>query len=167
MALRGSSTILVTRGAIDCNAIDHEVIDRNENFDCECTFFINSLKLNEMDRKKFIVSTALAAVGAFFVSKISGNDSEKNESEKQKENGNEGLGMRGVEGVFSPTNRHMVGNGFKVMNFYPNGKGFEERMSPFFLNSLKLKGNGQKKIHRQHGACSGRCFFCFEDQWER
>jgi redox-sensitive bicupin YhaK (pirin superfamily) len=27
----------------------------------------------------------------------------------------------------------MVGNGFKVMNYFPNGKGFEERMSPFFL----------------------------------
>ncbi len=40
---------------------------------------------------------------------------------------------RGVEGVLSPTNTHMVGNGFKVMNFFPNGKGFEERMSPFFL----------------------------------
>jgi len=42
-------------------------------------------------------------------------------------------GGRGVEGVFSPTNTHMVGNGFKVMNYFPNGKGFEERMSPFFL----------------------------------
>lgn len=40
---------------------------------------------------------------------------------------------RGVEGVLSPTNTHMVGNGFKVMNYFPNGKGFEERMSPFFL----------------------------------
>ncbi len=40
---------------------------------------------------------------------------------------------RTVEGVLSPTNTHMVGNGFKVMNFFPNGKGFEERMSPFFL----------------------------------
>jgi redox-sensitive bicupin YhaK (pirin superfamily) len=40
---------------------------------------------------------------------------------------------RGVEAVCSPANTHMVGNGFKVMNFYPNGKGFEERMSPFFL----------------------------------
>jgi quercetin 2,3-dioxygenase len=40
---------------------------------------------------------------------------------------------RGVEGVLSPANTHMVGNGFKVMNFFPNGKGFEERMSPFFL----------------------------------
>jgi hypothetical protein len=29
-ASRMSSTILVTRRAIDCNAIDHEVIDRNE-----------------------------------------------------------------------------------------------------------------------------------------
>ena len=81
-----------------------------------------------MDRKKFIVSTSLAAVGAFFVSKISGVDG-KSGNWKQ----NETSGLIGVEGVFSPTNRHMVGNGFKVMNFYPNGKGFEERMSPFFL----------------------------------
>src|SRR5689334_19134099 len=42
-------------------------------------------------------------------------------------------GHRGVEGVLSPANTHMVGNGFKVMNYFPNGKGFEERMSPFFL----------------------------------
>jgi quercetin 2,3-dioxygenase len=40
---------------------------------------------------------------------------------------------RGVEAICSPANTHMVGNGFKVMNFYPGGKGFEERMSPFFL----------------------------------
>ena len=85
-----------------------------------------------MDRKKFIVSTALAAVGAFFISKISGVDG-KSENVNEKQNENNTSGLRGVEGVFSPTNRHMVGNGFKVMNFYPNGKGFEERMSPFFL----------------------------------
>ncbi len=40
---------------------------------------------------------------------------------------------RSIEGVLAPTNTHMVGNGFKVMNFFPNGRGFEERMSPFFL----------------------------------
>jgi quercetin 2,3-dioxygenase len=40
---------------------------------------------------------------------------------------------RGVEGVLSPSKTHMVGNGFKVMNYFPNGKGIEERMSPFFL----------------------------------
>lgn len=93
-----------------------------------------------MDRKKFIVSTALAAVGAFFVSKISGVDG-KNEKQNEKEKENEVSGLRGVEGVYSPTNRHMVGNGFKVMNFYPNGKGFEERMSPFFLLDFNAEVN--------------------------
>jgi quercetin 2,3-dioxygenase len=48
---------------------------------------------------------------------------------------------RGVEGVLSPTNTHMVGNGFKVMNFFPNGKGFEERMSPFFLLDFNAEVN--------------------------
>ena len=43
-----------------------------------------------------------------------------------------GCGQRGVEGVLSPTNSHMVGIGFKVMNYLPTSKGFEERMSPFF-----------------------------------
>lgn len=40
---------------------------------------------------------------------------------------------RKVEGILPPTNTHMVGDGFRVMNFFPNGRGFEERMSPFFL----------------------------------
>jgi redox-sensitive bicupin YhaK (pirin superfamily) len=48
---------------------------------------------------------------------------------------------RGIEGVFSPTNTHMVGNGFKVMNYFPNGKGFEERMSPFFLMDFNAEVN--------------------------
>lgn len=48
---------------------------------------------------------------------------------------------RGIEGVFSPTNTHMVGDGFKVMNFFPNGKGFEERMSPFFLLDFNAEVN--------------------------
>lgn len=46
-----------------------------------------------------------------------------------------------MEGVFSPTNTHMVGDGFKVMNFFPNGKGFEERMSPFFLLDFNAEVN--------------------------
>ncbi len=50
-------------------------------------------------------------------------------------------GKRGVEGVLSPTNTHMVGNGFKVMNFFPGGKGFEERMSPFFLLDFNAEVN--------------------------
>ena len=52
-----------------------------------------------------------------------------------------GTGQRGVEGVLSPTNTHMVGNGFKVMNYFPNGKGFEERMSPFFLLDFNAEVN--------------------------
>ena len=52
-----------------------------------------------------------------------------------------GISQRGVEGVFSPANTHMVGNGFKVMNFYPNGKGFEKRMSPFFLLDFNAEVN--------------------------
>ncbi len=48
---------------------------------------------------------------------------------------------RGVEGVLSPANTHMVGNGFKVMNFFPGGKGFEERMSPFFLLDFNAEVN--------------------------
>jgi redox-sensitive bicupin YhaK (pirin superfamily) len=35
----------------------------------------------------------------------------------------------------------MVGDGFKVMNFFPNGKGFEERMSPFFLLDFNAEVN--------------------------
>lgn len=50
-------------------------------------------------------------------------------------------GKRGVEAICSPTNTHMVGNGFKVMNFFPNGKGFEERMSPFFLLDFNAEVN--------------------------
>ncbi|MEI6020242.1 MAG: pirin family protein [Bacteroidota bacterium] len=50
-------------------------------------------------------------------------------------------GYRPVEGVLSPTNTHMVGDGFKVMNFFPNGKGFEERMSPFFLLDFNAEVN--------------------------
>lgn len=48
---------------------------------------------------------------------------------------------RGIEGILSPANTHMVGNGFKVMNYFPNGKGFEERMSPFFLLDFNAEVN--------------------------
>ncbi|MBK9765343.1 MAG: pirin family protein [Flavobacteriales bacterium] len=78
-----------------------------------------------MERKEFLkrglFGTALAFIGSTISNSVKAL---------------EGLGnsqYRGVEGVLSPTNTHMVGNGFKVMNYFPNGKGFEERMSPFFL----------------------------------
>ncbi len=78
-----------------------------------------------MERKEFIrkgvFASALAWVQSAFTSPIRAAAAVST------------AGYRGVEGVLSPTNTHMVGNGFKVMNFFPNGRGFEERMSPFFL----------------------------------
>lgn len=78
-----------------------------------------------MERKEFIKRGLLGSAMAYFQSAF-GNTAKA--AEKLSQGGN-----RGVESVLSPTNTHMVGNGFKVMNFFPNGKGFEERMSPFFL----------------------------------
>jgi len=79
-----------------------------------------------MDRKDFIKKGALSA---FFVAASSAFGNLLHLSSKSTKNSR----YRGIEGVLSPTNTHMVGNGFKVMNFFPNGRGFEERMSPFFL----------------------------------
>lgn len=78
-----------------------------------------------MERKEFIkrgvLGTALAYVASVFSAPMKAAAKLANAK------------YRGVEGVLPPTNTHMVGNGFKVMNFFPNGRGFEERMSPFFL----------------------------------
>lgn len=86
-----------------------------------------------MERKEFLqrglLGTALAFIGSAF-----SNTTKAAESLAHS-------GYRGVEGVLSPTNTHMVGNGFKVMNFFPNGKGFEERMSPFFLLDFNAEVN--------------------------
>ncbi len=84
-----------------------------------------------MDRKEFIKKGALSA---FFlgVSSSLGNLFGKPLPVNS---------FRGVEGVYPPTNTHMVGNGFKVMNFFPNGRGFEERMSPFFLLDFNAEVN--------------------------
>ncbi len=76
-----------------------------------------------MDRKEFIKKGALSA---FFIG-VSSSFSKLFAANQPPSK------YRGVETVCSLTNTHMVGNGFKVMNFFPNGKGFEERMSPFFL----------------------------------
>jgi redox-sensitive bicupin YhaK (pirin superfamily) len=84
-----------------------------------------------MDRKDFIKNGALSA---FFLGVSSAFGSLVNYSFKSGR-------YRGIEGVFSPANTHMVGDGFKVMNFYPNGKGFEERMSPFFLLDFNAEVN--------------------------
>ena len=40
---------------------------------------------------------------------------------------------RDIEEVLTPGGNHMVGDGFKVMNYFPNGEGFNKRMNPFFL----------------------------------
>lgn len=86
-----------------------------------------------MERKEFlqrgILGTALAFIGGALSS-----------SAKAVEN-LASAGTRGVEGVLPPANTHMVGNGFKVMNFFPNGRGFEERMSPFFLLDFNAEVN--------------------------
>ncbi len=86
-----------------------------------------------MDRKDFIKK---GAVSAFFlgISSAFGNLISNNNPVKTGR-------YRSIEGVLSPTNTHMVGDGFKVMNFFPNGKGFEERMSPFFLLDFNAEVN--------------------------
>jgi len=84
-----------------------------------------------MDRKDFIRKGALSA---FFLGVSSAFGNIIHATLKSNK-------YRGIEGVFSPTNTHMVGDGFKVMNFFPNGKGFEERMSPFFLLDFNAEVN--------------------------
>ena len=86
-----------------------------------------------MERKDFIKKGAVASALAY-ISAAFGNPAK---AAAKLAN----AGLRGVEGVLSPTNTHMVGNGFKVMNYFPNGKGFEERMSPFFLLDFNAEVN--------------------------
>jgi len=84
-----------------------------------------------MDRKEFLKKGTL---GAMFMSVSSAFGNLVSPFAK-------GSKYRGVEGVLPPTNTHMVGDGFKVMNFFPNGRGFEERMSPFFLLDFNAEVN--------------------------
>ncbi len=84
-----------------------------------------------MDRKEFIKKGALSA---FFISASSAFTQLIGAGSKLSK-------YRGIEGVYAPTNTHMVGDGFKVMNFFPNGRGFEERMSPFFLLDFNAEVN--------------------------
>lgn len=86
-----------------------------------------------MDRKEFIKKGAL---GTMFLGISSAFGNIANSIQKLKPGR-----YRSLEGVFPPTNTHMVGNGFKVMNYFPNGKGFEERMSPFFLLDFNAEVN--------------------------
>lgn len=89
-----------------------------------------------MDRKKFLKSGLLGGVIAAL-----GVQWWKAHAAPSEESNDSNLDLRPIEGILTPTNRHMVGNGFKVMNYYPNGKGFEERMSPFFLLDYNAEVN--------------------------
>ena len=86
-----------------------------------------------MERKDFIKKGIFGSIIAFVASSFNNTLTASNKFANSK--------YRSVEGVLSPTNTHMVGNGFKVMNYYPNGKGFEERMSPFFLLDFNAEVN--------------------------
>jgi quercetin 2,3-dioxygenase len=41
--------------------------------------------------------------------------------------------IKSVEAIFAPPPPHMVGDGFRVHNFFPNNRIDKKRMSPFFL----------------------------------
>ena len=41
--------------------------------------------------------------------------------------------QRPVEELLPPSESHMVGDGFKVVNFFPSGRKFGDRMNPFYL----------------------------------
>lgn len=49
--------------------------------------------------------------------------------------------FRPIEEVLSPTASHMVGDGFKVVNFLPGGGNFGDRMNPFFLMDFNPEYN--------------------------
>jgi quercetin 2,3-dioxygenase len=44
-----------------------------------------------------------------------------------------------IESIIDPPPAHMVGNGFRVHNFFPHGLRSDERMSPFFLMDYNAK----------------------------
>jgi quercetin 2,3-dioxygenase len=44
-----------------------------------------------------------------------------------------------IESIIAPPAPHMVGNGFRVHNFFPHGIGSDIRMSPFFLMDYNSK----------------------------
>ena len=47
--------------------------------------------------------------------------------------------IKEIEKIISPPPPHMVGNGFRVHNFFPHGLGSDVRMSPFFLMDYNAK----------------------------
>jgi len=48
---------------------------------------------------------------------------------------------RSIEETLSPSISHMVGDGFKVVNFSPGGGSFGDRMSPFYLMDFNPEFN--------------------------
>jgi hypothetical protein len=99
----------------------------------------------EIESKEFIQCGPLGTELAFIGRALSG-------SAKDVEN-IANAGARGVEGVLSPINMHMVGNGFLSMNFFPNGRSFEECMSPFFLLDLNAEVISHRATFRKAWAC--------------
>lgn len=49
--------------------------------------------------------------------------------------------LRSIEEILSPSTSHMVGDGFKVVNFLPGGDSFGNRMNPFFLMDFNPEVN--------------------------
>lgn len=92
-----------------------------------------------MDRKDFLKQGAFWSFLSFIAPATSYFSTGRKKTMLETKTNNKNT--RGVEGILSPTNTHMVGNGFKVMNYFPNGKGFEERMSPFFLLDFNAEVN--------------------------
>jgi len=48
---------------------------------------------------------------------------------------------RNIEEILSPSSAHMVGDGFKVVNYLPGGERFGKRMNPFFLMDFNPEFN--------------------------
>ena len=41
--------------------------------------------------------------------------------------------LRQIEGIYKGAPFHMVGDGFRVSNYFPTGNNFGQRFSPFIL----------------------------------
>ncbi|MEP6677082.1 MAG: pirin family protein [Ferruginibacter sp.] len=48
---------------------------------------------------------------------------------------------RSIEEILKPSTAHMVGDGFRVVNYNPGGQGINKRMSPFFLLDYNVEVN--------------------------
>lgn len=49
--------------------------------------------------------------------------------------------FRSIEEILPPSSPHMVGDGFKVVNYTPAGRSFGKRMNPFFLMDFNPEFN--------------------------